>query len=63
MDKVLGLEVTHPGSNLCGDVHEHHLVDLGPVRAAEVVKEVSPRHELGDDVKWRLPGAHAKQLK
>ena len=37
MDKVLGLEITHASCDLCRDIHEDDLIDLGPIGGPEIV--------------------------
>lgn len=63
MDKVLGLEITHASCDLCRDIHEDDLIDLGPIGGPEIVKKISTRHKLCDNVEWRLPRTHSEQLK
>lgn len=55
VNKVPALEIAHSTGNLCGDVHEHNRVDLVTVGSAQIVQQVTLAHELGDDVKGRLP--------
>ena len=63
MKKIFGLQVAHSSSNLSGEIHEDHLVDLVPVAGAEIVQQVSTGHELCHDVEGWLTCTHSQQLK
>lgn len=55
VDEILLLQVFHGRGDLGRHVQKDDGVDLLSVAVPEVVQEVPVRHELGDDIKRRLP--------
>lgn len=60
VDEIAALQVGHGGCDLRCHVEEDDSVDLLAVGPSQVVEQIASGHELGDDVKGRLAGAHAQ---